>query len=220
MTTTYNQLKELSALYRGPKNFNQIALDYQDTEDAILLSYTFCENMGLISQITQSYFGLTEMDVDSYALEELHKAMMHFKEDSGAKLTTLYSRFLKNRLRAETQALNYDKRVANAKVDSLDGEDSENEFGLANTYKMQGYHEDRFNEIDILTALTRNDALTENEFKYCQIIVKEVRDVEAINNSEIAEQLNMTSAGLHYLKKSLRKKLGVGTNGGQAILSF
>lgn len=215
MNQTYNHLKELAKLYRGTEVMEEIALNYQDEEDAILLSYVFCKNIGLTLQITKKYFGLTDDDVESFALEELHKAMMNYRTDGGAKLTTLYSRFLNNRLRSETQALSYDKRKANTLADSLEGELREDDKGNKETtghMKDVSYVEDNFSQAELLMSLVDKEELTDNEYRYCEIIIKEVKDVEQIKDSEIASRLNISSAAVHYIKKSLQRKIGIRTH--------
>lgn len=213
MNETYNNLKELAKLYRGTEVMEEIALNYQDEEDAILLSYVFCKNIGLTYQVTDKYFGLTEDDLSSFALEELHKAMINYRPNGGAKLTTLYSRFLNNRLRTETKALAYDKRKANVLSESLEGEMTEDDKGNKGTTGMEiGYIEDNFTEVELLMSLVNRDELTDNEYRYCEIIVKEVKDITQIKDSEIASRLNISSAAVHYIKKSLQKKIGIKTN--------
>lgn len=212
MNETYSQLKDLAKLYRGGDNANDIALSYQEQEDAVLLAYVFCKNFGLTVTITQSYFGLTDEDLASFALEELHKAMLNFKSDGGAKLVTLYSKYLKNRLRVETQSLNYDKRKSNNLTESFDGPVDEEENGASSYSNSMGYDEGRFNEIELMLSLADKVELTENEYRYCEIIVEEVSDVAQIKDSEIASRLNISSAAVHYMKKSLQKKIGIKTD--------
>lgn len=220
MNETYNNLKELASLYRGTEKMEDIAIAYQDSEDAILLSYVYCTNIGLIFTQSEKYFGLNPEDVDSYALEELHKAMMHFKSDGGAKLTTLYSRFLNNRLRTETQSNSYDKRKSNTKADSYEQSISEDDTtGRTNArgeLKLS-YEETSFTEIELLLSLSGKQELSANEYKYCEIIVKEVSDLSQISNTEIAERLEISSAAVHYIKKSLQKKIAIRTNNNYAI---
>jgi DNA-directed RNA polymerase specialized sigma24 family protein len=214
MIETYRQLKELSALYQGTEDTNQVALQYQDEEDAILLSYVFCKHFGLTVTLTGKYFGLSQEDFASFALEELHKAMMHYRTDGGAKLTTLYSRFLNNRLRTETQFINYDKRKSNNMTESFDSNPAESTETTDSSSHAEhiGYSEDSFSEIELLMSLADKGELTENEYRYCEIIIKEVTDVTQIKDSEIASRLNLSSAAVHYIKERLRKKIGIETN--------
>jgi DNA-binding CsgD family transcriptional regulator len=211
MMETYKQLKDLAALYQGTEDTNLIALQYQEEEDAILLAYTFCKHFGLTVTQCEKYFGLNQDDLASFALEELHKAMMNYRPDGGAKLVTLYSRFLNNRLRTETTNLTYDKRKSNSMTESFEGTPDEEDGKVGRSVDM-GYEEESFSEIEMLMSLADKGELTENEYRYCEIIIKEVSDTTQIKDSEIASRLNVSSAAVHYIKKSLQKKIGIRTN--------
>lgn len=215
MNETYNHLREIATLYRGTEVMEKIALEYQDVEDAAQLSYAYCKNIGLTSMVSSKFFGLTEDDISSFSLEEFHKALLHYRADGGAKLVTLYSRFLNNRLRTETQSLNYDKRKSNSNADSFEGSMLEGDAGDVRSTGMStklGYEETSFKEIELLMSLAEKDELSDNEYKYCEIIVREVSDVTQIRDTEIAKKLNISSAAVHYIKKSLQKKLAIRSN--------
>lgn len=210
MMETYQRLKELAALYEGDGNLNEVAMQYKETEDAILLSYAFCKLYPLIRTTCNKYFGLTDEDKSSFALEELHKAMLDYRRSGGAQLQTLFNRYLDRRLRAETQMLNYDKRKSNLYAESFEGTIVEDEKGNKEDtgYSNQlGYEEEGFDKVEILLTLADKAGLTENEFKYCEFIINEVSNVKHIVDSEIASRLNISSAAVHYIKKSLQKKL-------------
>jgi hypothetical protein len=210
MMNTYNQLKELAGLYQGTEDTNLIALKYQDTEDAVLLAYTFCKHIGVAYTQSEKFFGLTPEDLESFALEELHKAMMNYDADKGASLTTLYSKFLCNRLRAETQANNYDKRKCNNNAISFEGsletEDGESTLGVQ--FKM-GFDDARFDDIDTFMELVENVDLTPNEYRYCEIYIRKVTDTTQVNDSDIAHMLGISSAGVHHIKKKLKQKFSM-----------
>lgn len=215
MNETYNHLREVAAMYRGTEDAEQIALDYQIDEDATKISYLYCKNIGLTLTVSDKFFGLTEDDISSYALEELHKAMLHYRPDGGAKLTTLYSRFLQNRLRTETQSLNYDKRKSNSNTESLEGTITESDGGDVRSTGMDGklgYEEPIFKEIELLMSLSKKEELSDNEYKYCEIIVSEISDITQVRDSEIAKRLDISSAAVHYIKKSLQKKIAIKGN--------
>ena len=223
MNATFNSLKELAALYQGPKDMNQVALDYQENpEDAILLSHAYCTNIGYIFTQTDKFFNLDSDSMASFVLEEIHRSMMAYEPGKGASWLTLFGRFLTNRLRAETQALNCDKRKSNNMVESFDGafEFDEEESSNKDLSGLIGYEEEAFNEIELLMSLAEKEEITENEYKYCEIILKEVKSPTSINDSEIAEKLQVSSAAVHYMKKKLRNKIGYATASNRYVLSI
>lgn len=210
MNKTYEQLKDIAMLHTGEEDANKLALMYQEEEDAVILSYVFCKHFGLTYTECDKYFGITEEDKASFALEELHKAMHHYRENGGASVITLYSRFLNNRLRTETQALNYDKRKGNVNAESFEGTLEEDDKGNKSStgYSNQlGYEEAGFDEAELLLSLASKEELTENEYRYCKIIIRDVNDTKNIRDSDIAKRLNISSAAVHYIKKSLQKKI-------------
>lgn len=213
MIETYRNLKELAGMYQGTTDTNEIALKYQDTEDATLLAFAFCAHFGIAVTQSEKYFGLNQEDLASFALEEMHKALLHYREDGGGKLVTLYSKFLNTRLRTETQYNGYDKRKGNSNAESFEGGASESDEGpTVSRADSMGYEEDQFTEIELLLSLVNKGELTDNEYRYCEIIIKEISDIGQIKDSEIASRLDISSAAVHYIKKSLQKKIGIRSN--------
>lgn len=195
MQNTYKNFMELTALYTGnTTNLDNLAIDYQISQDPVLLAVVFCKQFSYIMTQVDKYFYLSESDKSSFAVEELHKAMMDFQVGKGAKIQTLYSRYLNRRLYAETNMLNHQKRSANNSADSYEA------VMLNNT---TGYKEEAFEDYALLSSLEDADILTENELKYCQIIM---RESSIVTDSEVAREIGVSPSAINQLKKALRKK--------------
>ncbi len=203
MMETYRTLRELANLHTGTNTNEEIALMYQQSEDPVLLAYMYCNNLGGWESMTKDFFSLSTSDIESFVLEEIHSAMLKYDPKRGASFFTIVGHFIKNRLRNEVTTLLYEKRKINLNADSYEGMLESPEIG----FKHSGIVDDNINSIDLLETLSKDESLTENEYKYCEIIIKEIADPRHIKDSEIAARLNVTSAAVHYMKKSLKRKL-------------
>jgi hypothetical protein len=195
MIETFRNFQELNKLYDGEETLSEIAVKYQTSPDnMVYLARTFCELFGVLTNLVGNYFYLTEEDKASYCVEETHKAMMAYDPDKGYQVQTLIRTYVDNRLRAETQMLQCQKRKANyltTDYGDLDYNDVETELHIE--------------QLELLDLIKSGElGLTDNEIAICEIIVREPNNLQ---NTEIAEELGMTSAGVAYIKKQLAQKL-------------
>lgn len=193
MYGTYHRLLELAGLYEEEETNCELAIKYQVNEDPIYLAVIYCRYFAYIKSTAGRYFNITDADKESYALEELHKSMLDYKITGGAKVQTLFITYYNNRLRAETQSMNLQKRAANNNC-----EDFEETAEIFN-----GYIDDEINIIELSTALDQMEQLTENEKMYCKIVIQ----TDEIKDIDIAKQLGISSSAIFQLKKRLAKKL-------------
>jgi DNA-directed RNA polymerase specialized sigma subunit len=195
MKNTFKNFQELATLYSGQtSNLDELALNYQESQDPVLLAVVFCKQYPYILTQVDKYFNLSEADKSSFAVEELHKAMNDFKTEKGAKIQTLFSRYLNRRLYAETNMLNHQKRSANNTADSYE------EVMIQVT---QGYDEVGYSDCDFYNSLIDSELLTVNELKYCRIIM---RETSKLTDSEVARELNVSPSAVNQMKKALKKK--------------
>lgn len=178
-------------------SLDECVMYYQDTEDPRYLMHVFLKYFPFTVTVADKYFGLTEDDKASYAVEELSRAMIHFEPDQGTKIQTLYAKFLSNRYRYETQQLNTQKRKANSEANSSQYDEEVFPVILTRTDKA-------YRDIEFEQSLKKCESLTENEKRYCNIVMNEP---EGISDSDIARDLGVTPAAVYYIKQSLQKKL-------------
>lgn len=192
---TFSNLKTLANLYIGSDNLSEVAEDYQQDKSPVKLAYVVCRLEHYLKTQTNKYWGLTEEDKESFMLEEVDRAMLHYNPDKGAKVQTLISIYVNNRLRTETQQLQYDKRSANNAADSYEE--------IIATKENDEVECLQYQDIE-MSSLLCSAQLTESEMACCKIIMQEPH---ALKNTEIADMLGMTSAGVGYLKKRIAVKL-------------
>jgi hypothetical protein len=189
---TYKNLSRLSNLYTGVEDLNKVALQYQQTKDPILFSFAFIKLFPVMIRQVERYYCLTNDEKVSYCLEELNKSLLDFKEDKGAKLMTLFVTYLKRRLRTEAKSLQLDKRRADMNTESFDV-----------AFNRTSYIESAYDALEYLESLNQME-LTENELRYCEIVINSSGKVL---DADIAKLIGISSAGVHFIKKSLAKKL-------------
>lgn len=194
-------------LHTGTTDLDLVALEYQQTKDTVLLAYTFCELRMHITMRVKTYFNLTESDKASFALQELETAMLDFKVGKGAKLKTFYTRYLDRRLYAETNMTNHQKRSANNSCGSFEKVTEEIAGKHSKKPIQMNYNEDGFGNYEMVRSLEKAEkakVLTDNEIKYCHIIMRE--SAEIVSDSEVARELSVSPSAINQLKKSLAKK--------------
>ena len=195
MNNTFSTLKTLSNLYKGSDDLSQIAEEYQLDKSPIKFAYVACKLEHYLKTQTNKYWGLTEEDKESFMLEEIDRAMLNYTPSKGAKVQTLISIYVNNRLRTETQQLQHDKRSANNTADSYEE--------IIATKENDEVDCTQYQDIEIMSLL-KSAELTESEMACCRIIMEEPHELK---NTEIAAVLGITSAGVGYLKKRIAVKL-------------
>lgn len=210
-------------MYNTLKNFKQIAIlnseeltpklveSYKETQDGTILAKVFVKYFAHFKNVADRYFGLTDEDRASYIVEELHGAMMNYDSNKGS-IGTLASRYIANRLRCETEAINADKRKSTLESDSFEAKIEEGARGI------EGAREDEivFESVDLIDSLD----LTPNEKEFCKIFLldrtQELANPEndttvgsklKVMNTEIATLLNISPTAVKNIKDSLKKKL-------------
>ena len=198
---TYPSLLNFSNLFvpaAGVATTEELVRAYQEGRQTEVIAHVFCTNYQLFRLTANKFFGLSAEDKDSFILEEIAKALENYdlQSEKQAKITTVISTYIYNRLRTETQALQKASRatlnLATSFEDLGDMERLE-EAGDESTYSYSEMYE-----------LVCQLDLTENERKCCEIIIL---NNDTLKNSEIAELLGVSRAGVGHIKKSLKVKL-------------
>lgn len=198
---TYQALLNLSNLFVPAGNVattKELVQAYKEGRENEVIAHVFCTNYQLFKLTANKFFGLSAEDKDSFILEEIAKALSNYdlENEKNAKITTLVSTYLYNRLRAETQALQKASRATlnlATSFEDLGDMDRLEEAGDESSYSYSEMYE-----------LVYQLDLTENERKCCEIIIL---NNDALKNSEIAELLGVSRAGVGHIKKSLKAKL-------------
>lgn len=191
MESTYRNFTKLAKLYVDQNaDINEVALEYQSTQDPICFSFIFCKYYPFMKTVAQKYFYFTEQDKASICVEVLNKALHDFNPQR-AKIQTLFGKYLSNRFLTEMKNLTYDKRKGNNNAESLQV-----------CRELRNPSSD-FDDVEVMESLSSMN-LSKNELKYCQIIVSAN---SAFLDSDIARTLGISPSGVNQLKKSLSRKL-------------
>ena len=173
---------------------------YQDNQSPIAFATLFVNHFGALKQLSESYWGITGADKASFCLEELHRAMLTYSPERGAKFLTYLLTCLKNRLRAETQALSYDKRKADYLLQESLSKPDDSEVSAFEIVDNQN----PFAAAELAVSLQNNSDLTENERAYCAFFSTNTVHATA---SDFARRQGVSSATVHYIRMALRKKI-------------
>lgn len=195
---TYKSLITLSTLLAGPDEeltSEEIVQAYNNGQADEAIAYVFCRHYQLLRLTANKFFGLSAEDKDSYMLEEINKALSNYDKSKG-KITTLVSTYLYNRLRTETQALQSASRATLNLATSFED--------LGELDRIEEASDESSYSFTEMYYLVSNLDLTENERKCCELILLNPQNIK---NSEIAEVLGLSRAGVGDIKKRLKVKL-------------
>lgn len=199
---TYESLLAYANLFREEGDTlttEELVQAYRSGRQTEVIAYMYCNNYKLFRLTTNRFFGLTQDDKDSYLLEEIAKAFETYdstKTSKSVKMTSLVCTYIYNRLRTETQAL---QKASRATLNYATGFDDLGEMDRIE----EASEESSFSYAEMYQMVEQLD-LTDNEKECCKIIIL---NNDNIKNSEIAEILGISRAGVGHIKKSLKLKL-------------
>ena len=188
MLKTLNTLSPLIIEDNRDMTLEQIAEAYRESLNPSLLALAFEKTFKLIIHVSAKYYGLTNEDIASFALEKLDFSLQTYKIGQ-ANFTTYYTTVLMNKFREETEALNTQKRKAIFFSDSY-------ETMVENGYDLVACTI----EDDIVYSLEEYN-LSVRELEYCNLIIADY------SNAEISAKLGVSVMTLSNMRKKLREKL-------------
>jgi len=191
MQETYKMMVGLMQDKYKDLSMEQLALEYQKELNPSILAESFVRNYNFIFQIASGYYGLTEQDIASHALERLDYCLQTYQQ--GNKFLTYYGTVLKNKFREETQYLNTNKRKVIFYSSSY-------EVMVDNGFDLVVYPQE--DEITNLVEDLRKYGLEDREIQYCFYLLIGEPHVD------IAKNMGCTTMTLYNMRKRMRIKLG------------
>ena len=191
MQETYKMLVGLMQNKYKDLSMEQLAIEYQEELNPSILAESFVRNYNFILQISSNYYGLTEQDIASYALDRLDYCLQTYQQ--GNKFLTYYGTVLKNKLREETQYLNTHKRKAIFHSSSY-------EVMVDNGFDLIACAQE--DETTNLVEDLREQGLEDREIQYCIYLLL------GESNANIAKNMGCTIMTLCNMRKRMRIKLG------------
>lgn len=179
MDSTLKLLKPFITEEYQDMRLDTLAYLYQDNADPRILATSYEKIYKLAIVVSNDFWGLNDDDLASWCLEKLDYCLRTF--NSSSKFTTYFSTVFRNKLREETERLNYQKRkcILESINDLID-------IGIEDTYNLIG---------SLLP-----DNLTDKEYQYC------ILASEGYDNATIAEILDVSRMTISNIRKSLRCK--------------
>src|SRR5699024_7336603 len=192
MYNTYKNMRRIAEMGKEMNDISNLAERYQQNQDMVYLSVIFCEYFPYIRQTADNYINLTDEDKSSYILEEIHKSLMDYDASRNTKIQTIMMKYIKNRLRSETQQTNMQKRKANNQTASYD-----NTLGI-----FEGKHSGGLDRVEMDTTIEQMKSLSENEKEYCKIVSS-----NDYTDSDVARVMNVTASAINQMKKRIKRKI-------------
>lgn len=158
------------------------------------------KHRNLFFQTSKDYYGLDDHTIESSIYEQIWKALDDYDENkSTCKLTTMICKYIRNDLRALTQANSYNKRKINDATNcSFFSEFEQDEDRL-----HEAGDEVDYSLIEMRMYINSKD-LTSNQLKYCTSIIE---NVSGTKMADVAEHIGVSRAGALQIKKALKSKL-------------
>lgn len=191
MQETYRMMVGLTQSKYKDLSMEQLAIEYQKGLNPSILAESFVRNYSFIFQMASGYYGLTEQDIASHALERLDFCLQTFKQGNG--FLTYYGTVLKNKFREETQYLNTHKRKVIFYSSSY-------EVMVDNGFDLVACAQE--DEITNLVEDLREYGLEDKEIQYCFYLLM------GEPNVNIAKNMGCTTMTLYNMRKRMRIKLG------------
>ena len=190
MQETYKMMVGLTQNKYRHLSMEQLAIEYQKELNPSILAESFVRSYNFIFQTASGYYGLTEQDIASHALERLDYCLQTYQP--GNKFLTYYGTVLKNKFREETQYLNTYKRKAIFHSSSY-------EVMVDNGFDLVACAQE--DETTNLVEDLREQGLEDREIQYClYLLIGE-------SNADIAKKMGCTIMTLCNMRKRMRIKL-------------
>lgn len=181
MYDTFKLLYPYTTTFYLCDTMEQLSLLYKACNSERILASAFCKVVKLISKINDEFFGLDDADMQSWSLEKLEMCLRTYDESKGVKFITYFGKVYHNKLREETEKLNYKKRKC-----ILENINDIIDIGITDTYNL------------LTMILPKN--LTEKEKTYC------ILASQGYDNSFIADTLGVSRMTISNIRKSLNVK--------------
>jgi RNA polymerase sigma factor (sigma-70 family) len=190
----------------------QKVVKYQLTNDKEIKDDLFVEIVddlqGVIRGVANKWensLPIDKEDIKSELVIVLFDVLDDFDENNGSKVRTLCNTYFTNRLRVIYNKFNTQKR-SNVHGDdySMEMVNESNDIELGQELaETLSFTVDDYREVELKCFLEELD-LASNEMIVCNLLVKGYT-----NKSEIARQIDLTPAGVHYLIHKIKEKMSL-----------
>jgi hypothetical protein len=205
MLETFKTFKKLGDLYDRLETVEETVENYQNCDDPyeknLMYAKVFCHVFGMAYKRTNSYDCrlLGESEKVELVIDAVNNVLEVFDVKKGYKLTTLFAHSLERQIyRVKKNNMLHKHRAHYTAKNFEKDEDWSNK-------PQNRYQDSGIIEIEILETLRKIEDITENDLKYCSIVMR--YDRESISDSDIARIMKISPSALFQLKKRLQKKL-------------
>lgn len=189
MKSTYEIMKEKAMNTDYDKDVEIHSLFMTEPDDAIAKFY--CENIGLIRNLSSKYLSIDEDLKGGIALESIYQCFNTYKDGKGNTIVSHFRMIYSNKLKDEVKSQHRDKRKINKETSSLDSlkEKTDGEFGVTSSQSLTQNPEDNI-------VMDFNNFLNQFDFSDTQknILRLYIDSAGRINQTDIAEELGVNKS--------------------------
>ena len=193
--------KEMVKVYGLKHTDEELIYDYNKGMKNEVIAYMYEKNKSAFKQVSTKYIGVSNDEVESIIMEQIWKCFETYNSDkaNGIKLVTLVCTYIRNALRTYTQKQNSNKRKVNNGNQSTPmscfdtTEDRFEEMG----------EEDDYIKLELLNLVNSED-LSNKQREYCVAAIEHKCDIQ---QSHLAREIGVSTAGVVGIRRALQKKL-------------
>lgn len=194
----FNQLVKVYGLQHTDK---ELIRDFNAGMENEVIAYMYEMNKSAFRQVSTKYIGVPTDEVESIIMEQIWKCFQTYNNEkaNGVKLVTLICTYIRNALRTYTQKQNSNKRKVNNGNQSTPmscfdtTEDRFEEMG----------EEDDYIKLELLD-LVNKEKLSDKQREYCVAAIEYKCDIQ---QSHLAREIGVSTAGIVGIRKALQSKL-------------
>ena len=193
--------KEMVKVYGLKHTDEELIYDYNKGMKNEVIAYMYEKNKSAFRQVSTKYIGVSNDEVESIIMEQIWKCFETYNSDkaNGIKLVTLVCTYIRNALRTYTQKQNSNKR----KVNNGNQSTPMSCFDTTEDRFEEMSEEDDYIKLELLNLVNSED-LSNKQREYCVAAIEHKCDIQ---QSHLAREIGVSTAGVVGIRRALQKKL-------------
>ena len=193
--------KEMVKVYGVKHTDEELLNDYNKGMKNEVIAYVYEKNKSAFRQVSTKYIGVSNDEVESIIMEQIWKCFETYNSDkaNGIKLVTLVCTYIRNALRTYTQKQNSNKR----KVNNGNQSTPMSCFDTTEDRFEEMSEEDDYIKLELLNLVNSED-LSNKQREYCVAAIEHKCDIQ---QSHLAREIGVSTAGVVGIRRALQKKL-------------
>lgn len=195
---------QVLANFTGAKTTEELVYAYRNGAANEVIAHIYTSNYRQFNAVSDKFRGIDDATKESVIMEEIWKALEDYQVGSSCQITSLICTYIKNSLRALTQANKMDKRVLNECTHSQNMTDYLAAGEGESEDKIAGLGTTGIQDIDELETRLYIESLdlNTNQKKFCNALLRGCKPTK----SAVAASIGISRAGANVVVKALQTK--------------